>query len=248
MRIGVLETGEVPEDLRARHGDYPLMFSHLLREADPGLKVAAFRVVRGAMPPGPDAADGWIVTGSRHAVYEPHAWIAPLTSFLRTCLERRVPLVGICFGHQLLAVAAGGRVEKATGGWCAGVHDYTLAAGAPGAAASGLPARAAVRVLHQDQVVRKPPGARVFARSAGCPIAGLAYGVAPHALGLQAHPEFTAAFLDDLIARRADGVIPAPLAREARASLARPVADALWGAWLAGFFRTARAPAPVPTP
>jgi hypothetical protein len=86
-----------------------------------------------------------------------------------------------------------------------------------------------------------PACATTFARSAACPYAGLAYGppAAPHAIGLQPHPEFTAGFLDDLLARRAGDAIPEPLARAGRATLERPVAGDFWARWLAGFLRRA---------
>ena len=155
MKIGILETGEVHPDLKARHGDYPAMFEALLRTADPALEFAVVRVVAGEMPAAPTQADAWLVTGSRHGVYDDLPWIEPLKAFLRAAVAARVPVIGICFGHQILAEALGGRAVKSDKGWGLGVQDYELAA-RPGWM-DGLPDRFAVRALHQDQVVELPP-------------------------------------------------------------------------------------------
>ncbi len=85
MKIGILETGEVHPDLKARYGDYPAMFEALLRSADPTLEFAVVRVVAGEMPAAPTQADAWLVTGSRHGVYDDLPWIEPLKAFLRAC-------------------------------------------------------------------------------------------------------------------------------------------------------------------
>ena len=174
MKIGILETGEVHPDLKARHGDYPAMFEQLLAAVDPSLEFATVRVVAGEMPAAPGQADAWLVTGSRHGVYDDLPWIAPLKAFLRDCMAARVPVVGICFGHRILAEALGGRAAKSDKGWGLGVQDYELVAH-PGWM-EGLPERFAVGALHQDQVVALPRGATVLARSPHCEYAALAYG------------------------------------------------------------------------
>ena len=156
MKIGILETGEVHPDLKARHGDYPAMFQRLLGAVDPSLEFATVRVVAGEMPAAPGQADAWLVTGSRHGVYDDLPWIEPLKAFLRACVAARVPVVGICFGHQILAEALGGRAVKSDRGWGLGVQDYEVVA-RPGWMAD-LPDRFAVSALHQDQVVALPPG------------------------------------------------------------------------------------------
>ena len=111
MKIGILETGEVHPDLKARHGDYPAMFERLLGAVDPGLEFATVRDVAGEMPADPGQADAWLVTGSRHGVYDGLPWIEPLKAFLRACVAQRVPVVGICFG--LFAVAASAEAAAA---------------------------------------------------------------------------------------------------------------------------------------
>ena len=239
MKIGILETGEVHPDLRERHGDYPAMFRALLGAIDPAMEFATVRVVAGEMPASPRQADAWLVTGSRHGVYDGLPWIEPLKAFLRDCVAARVPVVGICFGHQILAEALGGRAEKSDKGWGLGVQDYELVA-KPGWM-QGLPDRFAVNALHQDQVVVLPPDATVLARSPHCAFAAIAYGdpEAPEAISLQPHPEFGAAFMDDLIARRAGTVIPVDAAAAARATLARPVDSGAWARLIVDYLHAA---------
>lgn len=239
MKVGILETGEVAADLRARHGDYPAMFRALLSAADPALEFATVRVVAGEMPASPGQADGWLVTGSRHGVYDAFPWIEPLKAFLRECVARRVPVVGICFGHQILAEALGGRAAKSERGWGLGVQDYDFV-NRPGWMADA-PARFSMRAVHQDQVTALPAGATVLARSAFCDYAALAYGdpESPDAISLQPHPEFGPEFMAELLALRAGDGIPASDVDKARPALDRPVASADWARWIVAYLRRA---------
>ncbi len=241
MKIGILETGNVHPDLKVRHGDYPAMFEALLRAADPDLEFATVSVVAGEMPAGPRQADAWLVTGSRHGVYDDLPWIEPLKRFLRDCLAEGVPVVGVCFGHQILAEALGGSAVKSDRGWGLGVQDYEVMARPSWMV--HLPDRFAVRAMHQDQVVRPPEGVTVLARSAHCDYAALAYGdpERPFAISLQPHPEFDADFMDELIVLRAGSAFPGEAAADARATLRREVQSEQWARLIVAFLRQAAA-------
>ena len=199
------------------------MFEALLGAADPRLEFATVRVVAGEMPASPGQADAWLVTGSRHGVYDGLPWIEPLKAFLRACVAARVPVVGICFGHQILAEALGGRAVKSDKGWGLGVQDYELVA-RPGWM-DGLPERFSVRALHQDQVVELPPGATVLARSPHCAYAALAYGdpEAPDAIRCSRTPSSAPSSWTSCSRSAPAPPFPAEAAAAARASLARPV-------------------------
>ncbi len=224
-RIAILETGRPPEALGAVHGRYPDMFRVLLGE---GFSFETFDVTAGALPD-PAAFDGAIITGSPAGVYEAHDWIPPLLDWIRTA-HGRLRLVGICFGHQAMAQALGGRVEKSDRGWGVGLHTYEVVLDAPWAQPAA--ARLSIPVSHQDQVVAIPPGARVIAASAFTPHAGLAYG--GDAISFQCHPEFSPAFATALVEGRR-GRIASDLVDQAMASLQQPDDRAVLGAWLRGF-------------
>lgn len=227
MKIGILQTGHAPEDLMGEHGDYAAMFERLL--AGHGFVFAGWDVEGMELPASVHDADGWLITGSKHGVYEDHAWIPPLEAFVRDANTARVPVAGICFGHQLIAQALGGEVGKFPGGWAVGRHVYDIAGQGP----------RAFLAWHQDQVIRPPAGAEVVARSPFCENAALAYG--DRAYSVQWHPEFDAGFIDGLIRTRGRGVVPDALLDQARSDLTAPVAGGETGREIAEFFKRAHA-------
>ena len=224
-RIAILKTGAPPAALAATHGDYPAMFRDLLGE---GFAFETFDVQAGEWPD-PTAFDAAILTGSAAGVYEDAPWIPELLDWIRAA-KGRTRLVGICFGHQAMAQALGGRVEKSERGWGVGLHRYEVVSPepwmSPEATAVAIPAS------HQDQVVQKPAEARVLLRSDFTPFAGLAWG--EDAISFQAHPEFTPAFATDLTAGRHDRIDPA-LVERAVDSLKAPDDRALVGRWVGRF-------------
>ena len=238
LTVGVLQTGSVAPPLAERHGEYVDMFRRLLGAADPGLSIALWDVEeKGEIPASPTEADGWLVTGSRHGVYDDLPWIEPLKAFLRDVHDAGVPLAGVCFGHQIMAEALGGSVVKSDRGWGCGVHEYTLTGTAPWMA--DTPETLAIHAMHQDQVVAPPPGSRVIAESPFCPFAALAYGQT--GFSIQPHPEFDADFERALIEMRRGNGVPEDVADDGLATIGQPVDSSLVGTWLARFFRHAAA-------
>lgn len=239
MKIGILKTGEVSPELKAPYGDYPAMFVRRLAGVASDLEFAVVRVVAGELPAAPEEADAWLITGSRHGVYDDLPWIGPLKDFVRACVAARVPVVGICFGHQLLAEALGGRSVKSEAGWQLGLQEYDVTARAGWMA--GLPDRFALRAVHQDQVVALPPSATVLASSPGCPYAALAFGdpERPLAISVQPHPEFDSDYTADLLALRAGTVFPAAQVAEAQQGLSREADNDAWARAIMDYLRVA---------
>jgi GMP synthase-like glutamine amidotransferase len=220
--VGVLITGHVPEDLVPRYGDYGAMFASLMGAADPSIEATAIDVVGGEpLPADPAAFDGYIITGSRHGVYEDHPWIAPLEDFTRRAAAQTVPNVGICFGHQLMAQAFGGRVEKSDKGWGAGLNTYRMHGNLN--VAGGTTDSVTVPAMHQDQVVEAAPDSDVIAGWDFCPFGGFRYPGG--AISFQFHPEFAGDYLGDLIRARRGSVIPEDQADAGLASLDHPNDD-----------------------
>ncbi len=186
ITLGILEAGLVREDISADFDTYPQMFETLLSSADPDLNYKTFRAVESEIPESAKDCDAWLITGSRHGVYEDHDWIEPLSNLVREAYAEDIPLVGICFGHQLIAQALGGKVIKSDKGWGVGVHQYELK-DEPGWMHSPN-GKVKINAFHQDQVVEVPEGAQVIASSEFCVNAALIYG--DKAISFQGHPEF----------------------------------------------------------
>ncbi len=237
--IGILATGRLLSTLSDVYGPYGRLLEQLIDSADPHFSYRNYAVIDGVLPSRPDECDGWLITGSRHGVYERLSWMAPLEEFLRQVVAVPVPVVGICFGHQILATALGGRVEKSTKGWGVGPTTYELARHKPWMVGSPLSDTFTINAMHQDQVVELPPDAEVFASSAFCPYAGLSYH--DRAISFQAHPEFNNEFERSLILNR-EGVIPEDRTGPALEALEAPEAEqrsdaARVGQWIATFFK-----------
>ena len=224
MRIGILETGRPPPALEPRFGRYDGMFRRLLGER---WDYTTYDVVAGDYPAAPEDHDAYVVTGSAAGVYEDLPWIGELKSFLRAA-KGKAKLVGVCFGHQIMAEAFGGRVEKSDKGWGVGLHRYEIVGPAPwmeDARAFAVPAS------HQDQVVEQPPASRIVAASRFTRFGVLAYSDQP-AISFQCHPEFDREYAAALIEQRR-ARLPDPDA--ALLSLRQEDDRPLVGAWICRF-------------
>ncbi|MGB0506357.1 MAG: type 1 glutamine amidotransferase [Pikeienuella sp.] len=232
MKIGVLIAGHIATALQAKYGQYDRSFAELLAPVDPEIEVISWDVVSGEMPSGPDQADGWIITGSKHGVYEDHPWIEPLKTFIRSCAAERSPLIGVCFGHQIMAEALGGKAEKSHKGWGLGPTDY--ATHDIPTWMGDTPPEITINAIHQDQVTKLPPDARRIASTDFCENAALLYGDAesPYAISIQPHPEFSDEYAHDLLQLRRGNAFPADLAD---AGLSR-VGETMSNEWAAKWF------------
>jgi GMP synthase-like glutamine amidotransferase len=225
MKLAILETGRPPGKLAAEFGDYPAMFTRLL---GPGFEVESFDVPAGELPSDPADYPAYLITGSPAGVYEMLPWIDPLCSFIRASSGSK--MVGVCFGHQVMSEALGGRVVKSDKGWGTGLHRYEVVRRQPWMDGED---EVAVPASHQDQVVVQPPGTEVVAQSEFTPYAALAWSDRP-AISFQFHPEFSPGFAKALIEKRYD-IVPDPEA--AIASLDAPNDNERVAGWIRRFLK-----------
>ena len=226
MLIGILQCGQSPEALKPRLGDYPDMFEDLL--AGRGFDFRTWHVEAMDFPGGASDADGWLITGARHGAYEPHDFIPPLEDLIRAIYAAEVPMVGICFGHQIIAQALGGTVIKHPDGWAVGAQDYDFGG-----------EKVTLNAWHQDQVVALPPDAQVAGRNAFCENAALVYG--HRAFTVQAHPEFDDDFIQGLMDFRGKGLVPEDLLDRAAERMGEPKAATTIADRIEAFFKAPRA-------
>ncbi len=188
MRIAILDLALAPTHLM---GDLPLFGVRTRDWLAQGLPEAVFDVVDiqgGAEIPSLDGYDGVLVTGSDKGVYDDVVWMAPLRALLIEAREARIPVLGLCFGHQIMADTWGGKAEKSAAGNQVGVRDYTYHG-----------QNIAAHAWHKDQVTRQPPHSAITASADYCPIAGLTYDFP--AMSVQFHPEYTRAYMGGFIAQ-----------------------------------------------
>jgi GMP synthase-like glutamine amidotransferase len=197
MRIGILKADETPPELIKEHGTYDGFYVRLL--SDHGFDFAIYPVFEGKFPASVRKADGWIITGAAYSANDPYPWVERLKDFIRKIYRRGQPLVGFCFGHQVVAAALGGVVEPSPEGWRVGPVEYRRGG------------KAVQRVIawHREQVAVRPPEARVIGSTEGCENAMLAYG--PSVRTYQCHPELSSVFARGLLHVHRDD-IPATMA------------------------------------
>ena len=200
MKLGILKTDTVRPEWVPEFGEYPDMFIALLGQLDPALEFVVYDVEAGAYPADIDEVDAYLITGSKSSVYDDKPWIAELMEFVRELHSRRKKLVGICFGHQLVAQALGGKTEKSPKGWGVGLHTHRFTETPPWHDHGGSEFN--ILVSHQDQVVKNGAGARVLAGSEFCENAVCQIG--DHILTFQGHPEFVAAYSREIMDYRRD--------------------------------------------
>lgn len=225
--VGVLVCDHVDADLLdVAGGDYGEMYAAFLRSAAPTLEVRVHDAIGGRLPPSPDACDAWIITGSRHDAFADHPWLVALRTFVTRLRAEGARTVGICFGHQVIAHALGGRAERGPG-WRVGpqVLDLEATPWFPGG-------RVRLNAMHRDVVAVPPDGAVVIGAGTTADVPALLVG--DTMLGIQDHPEFDARYTAALIDRRRERI--GPVADAATAELAARTTDgALVARWIVDF-------------
>lgn len=237
MKLTIIEAGRVPAPLDARFESYPDMFRAMFDASGLPFTYEVISACDGAELPDPAGLEGIVITGSPAGVYEDHAWLEPLRAFIRKAHAARTPMLGICFGHQIMAEALGGEVRKSEKGWGMGRHRYRVVERP--CFMADAPETLAIACSHQDQVIVPPPGAEVVLASEFAPHAGLFYDTG-QALSFQPHPEFRDEFALELAQLRR-GRAPDAVVDRAVASFAEASDSALLRDYIARFITEAAA-------
>lgn len=239
MQIGLLQCDHVSEQFRHISADYPEVFRALFARHAPQIELRVYDVCHGELPAQVDECAGYITTGSRYSVYDDVEWIDQLADFVRRVYQANQKFVGICFGHQMIAHALGGKVAKADSGWGIGIKAVNLSQQRDWM----TPQLASYQLLlsHQDQVLVAPRGAEVLGGNEHCPISMLAIG--DNMLGIQAHPEFSVEYARELMEARRERIGSATV-DQAQTTLLTPTDSAVIVRWIEAFFGSASSPAP----
>ncbi len=191
MRIGILNAFKPGSDLIKWESTPFDAYVRFLASVGAPLEPVEYALTRGVFPDSVDDCDAYLVTGSLCGVYDPEVWISMLSGFIQVAFLAGKKLVGICFGHQILAHALGGRAERSEKGWGLGLKSIDLAGHQEWM--FGRPERLALYFVHQDQVIRLPEGADLLGGDAFCPNA--LFSIENRVLGIQGHPEFSAGIM-----------------------------------------------------
>jgi len=235
MHIGILQCDHVWSQHRPIAGEYADMFIDLFADHCPELTFEVYDVIDGQYPASFEECDGYLLTGSKHGAYEDEPWIHQLKDYVRELHAAGGKTVGICFGHQLLAEALGGKVVKSEKGWGVGVHEVQVFEKKPWMEPQ-LDAYF-LNVCHQDQVVALPPGAQCLAGNDHCPNA--LFALDERCLGMQAHPEIRTPYLEAVMAQRVSdmGAAVVERAKESLACDVRPYVKVA-AHWISHFFNS----------
>ncbi|WP_426701310.1 glutamine amidotransferase [Rhodanobacter sp. Col0626] len=195
----IIRTGRAPDVIRARHGDFPHWFRLGARLHPQWLRTVD--VAAGEALPPPHEVAGAIITGSAAMVTEKASWSERTAGWIRNAMDIELPMFGVCYGHQLMAHALGGRVDFLPGGREIGTQSISLSEDIHRDPMTlALPASFRAHTTHEQSVLEPPRDSIVLARSARDPHQLLRYG--PKAISTQFHPEFNAEIMRAYIKRK----------------------------------------------
>ncbi len=236
MQIALLNCDKVDQQLADKYGEYSDMFIHHLSLQDASIEFEVFNVLNNELPK-LNQFDGFLITGSRHNAYDQQPWILQLMSWIQQCEQLQRPLAGICFGHQVIARALGGKVAKSSKGWGLGVATNQLVKAPSWTKLDEPVTELKIYVSHQDQVTELPQQAELLASSEFCP--NFMFQINNNIFAIQGHPEFELGYSEALIDKRQMILSPTQFVL-AKASLKHQVDAALVFSWILQLYKQAQ--------
>ena len=204
MKINILLCDTFPGLLPPDIPSYEYLFENLFRKAGADPEFTVWRALDGALPQNPSDNGIYLITGSLCASYGDAPWILSLGEWICNAARNRIPMVGICFGHQLIAKALGGSVARFDGGWGGGVREMEVLE--PAMKEFFPDGKLHLLCDHFDQVITLPEGAEPLAESPFCRYEGFRIG--DHILTFQGHPEYTVGYARHLLLNHSGHIAP----------------------------------------
>ena len=198
MKIGILKCDSTREHFRKEHGDYQDWYKSLFQSVEPSLEFETYEVILGEYPKKLQENDVYLISGSRFGANDGEKWIDDLEIFVLELQHQKHPLIGICFGHQMIAKALGGKTELASQGWGVGVQIYQKILTEPWMEPDLE--QFSILSFHKDQVTKLPEGAVLIAENDFCPYS--AYYIGEWLISFQGHPELTKDYVRALLHHR----------------------------------------------
>lgn len=230
MIIGIIETDEVDEGVKNIYGSYAGMFKRILSQVDNSIIYKNYQAYTCYLPEMTNECDAYLITGSKFSVNESDEWISELKVFIRQLNKNKKKLIGICFGHQIIAEALGGKVNKSEKGWGIGLMEskvlHKMSWMKPQQSTFNL------LVSHQDQVINLPEEAVLIATNEFCINSG--FMIEDHILTFQGHPEYVPEYLTYMMNKR-EIIIGEERVNIAKHSLVKEADAGMIAGWIVAF-------------
>lgn len=236
MHIGILVANTDESDFAKRHPKDGEKFRALLQPLRPDWTFEAVSVKDGEFPDRLERFDGFVISGSPASAAGDEPWVLKLLATIREIEARKIPTVGVCFGHQAIGRALGGEVGKNPGGWGFGISPTHFNVSERWM----VPERGTLQLYsaHSEQLLRAPKGAVILGGDAACAIGS--YRIGEHIFTTEYHPEMTPDFVAELVDEFA-GYVGEKAADAARKQLATESADGkTFAQWMVNFFEMKR--------
>ena len=230
MKIAILQCDNVMEKFQEDFGNYPEMITDLLNNVENNLEIGIFDIQKGEYPQNINDWDLFITTGSKASVNDNEVWILDLIEFTKLLGVTKKKLMGICFGHQIIALARGGSVEESDKGWGIGIasNDILIQTDWMDNEQHELK----LIVSHKEQINRLPQGAMVIAESDFCPYFMVQWD--DHFLSVQGHPEWNKLYSKTLMNDRRS-IIPVKRIEQGLESLEKYINNQQFARWIINF-------------
>ena len=233
IKLGILQ---VNHDRSVEVGDaFPddaHRFRDLFDKQEDRFSYRIYMTIGGEVPQDLDEQDAYLITGSPLSVLDNHVFSDALADFIKRCDAAKKPLLGACFGHQAIALALGGTVERSSTGYNIGVEETEFHTWRDWMQPTQR--KLPMFVFHEDQVTRLPDSCELLGSSENCSIASFAKG--EHIFTTQAHPEFTSPFMNCVL-DFTESKIDAGIVAKARASMSNNQNGDVFAQWCTEFFR-----------